>query len=88
MKKCPFFKHSKIYYAELFLVLCFVLSVALGVKFFLDNEILKEVVASEMNISKKEVEIITQHLHETHKSANSTSAPTKLINEEDNNATK
>lgn len=69
-----------VHYIELFLMLCFVLSVALNVKFFLDNEVLKELVSVEMNLDKKEVEKLTQDLHETNKVANNAT-------KEDNNAT-
>lgn len=68
--KCHCLKSKILYYVELFLVLCFVLSVALNVKFFLDNEVLTELVSAEMRVSKKEVQIITQNLHEANKVAN------------------
>lgn len=78
--KCLCFKNKILHYVELFLVLCFVLSVALNVKFFLDNEVLTELVSAEMRVSKKEVEIITQNLHEANKVANNAT-------KEDKNAT-
>lgn len=74
------FKNKILHYIELLLVLCFVLSVALNVKFFLDNEVLTELVSAEMRVSKKEVEIITQNLHEVNKVANNAT-------KEDKNAT-
>lgn len=67
---CSCLKSKIMHYAELFLVLCFVLSIALNVKFFLDNEVLTQIVSAEMRVSKKEVQIITQNLHEANKVAN------------------
>lgn len=67
---CSCLKSKVMHYTELFLVLCFVLSIALNVKFFLDNEVLTELVSAEMRVSKKEVQIITQNLHEANKVAN------------------
>lgn len=75
---CP--KNRFLHYVELFLVLCFVLSVALNVKFFLDNEVLTEIVSAELRVSEKEVKIITQDIHEANKVANNAT-------KEDKNAT-
>ena len=69
-----------VHYIELFLMLCFVLSVALNVKFFLDNEVLTEIVSAQMRVSQKEVKIITQDIHEANKVANNAT-------KEDKNAT-
>ena len=69
MKICSFFRKKISYYVEFFLVLCFVLSVSLNVKFYLDNEILKELVAVELNSNKKEIQTIVDDLHEVNKNA-------------------
>lgn len=59
--------NKTLHYVELFLVLCFVLSVALNVKFFLDNRVLKELVSLEMALDKNETEQIIDDLHKIHK---------------------
>ena len=64
------------YYVELFLVFCFVLSVSLNVKFYLDNEVLKEVVALETGAQKEQVQTIVDNLHEVNK-INDTNASDK-----------
>lgn len=70
MKFCSFFRKKLSYYVELFLVFCFVLSVSLNVKFYLDNEVLKELVALETNTNKSEVQVFVNDLHEANKVAN------------------
>ena len=76
MKICSFFRKKISYYVELFLVFCFVLSTALNVKFYLDNEVLKEVVALETGAQKEQVQTIVDNLHEVNK-INDTNASDK-----------
>ena len=70
MKICSFFRKKISYYVELFLVLCFVLSASLNVKFYLDNEVLKELVTLETNTNKSEVQVLVNDLHEANKVSN------------------
>lgn len=48
---------------RLLIIFLFVISVSLNVKFFLDNEVLKNLVSEQLKISKDKVEQITQDLH-------------------------
>lgn len=66
MKKCFCEKDILHFFSLLFVFVC-VFSIGLNVKFYLDNQILRELAAVHLNLNDDELTKITNDLYEAHK---------------------
>lgn len=66
MKKCFCEKDILHFFSLLFVFVC-VFSIGLNVKFYLDNQILRELAAVQLNLSDCELTKITNDLYEVNK---------------------
>lgn len=66
MKKCFCEKGILHFFSLLFVFIC-VFSIGLNVKFYLDNQILRELVALNLNLNDYELTKITNDLYEANK---------------------
>lgn len=66
MKKC-FCKKNILYFFELLFVFVCVFSIGVNVKFYLDNQILRELVAVHLSLDDYELTKITNDLYEANK---------------------
>lgn len=66
MKKCFCEKDILHFFSLLFVFVC-VFSIGLNVKFYLDNQILRELAAVQLNLSDYELTKITNDLYEVNK---------------------
>lgn len=66
MKKC-FCKKDILHFFDLLFVFVCVFSIGLNVKFYLDNQILRELVAVHLNLNDCELTKITNDLYEANK---------------------
>lgn len=66
MKKCFCEKDILHFFSLLFVFVC-VFSIGLNVKFYLDNQILRELAAVQLNLSDCELTKITNDLYEANK---------------------